>query len=119
MYAAAFSPCADTDRMTRLPKSASPSLRMAGTKKTCDTPWAWISSAMMRAPDTSIVVTLSIMRVLDRADGDLPGALGGDVQVVVTGLDVVDVDRIAGPCCWDVDEMRQITHVAERRLGIG
>src|SRR3989442_15596919 len=44
------------------------------------------------------------------ADGDLPGALGGDVQVVVAGLQVGDIALIAGTRCWHADQLHQIGH---------
>src|SRR5579864_405130 len=66
MYAAAFSPCAETARMPRLLSSARPSRRMAGTKNTCETPWAWMSSANRRAPEPflMVVVTGPLLRPL-------------------------------------------------------
>src|SRR5436309_11034383 len=53
-----------------------------------------------------------------RAEGDLPGTRGLDVQVIVAGLEVVNEARTARTSRWNVDESRQIGHVAKRRLGI-
>src|SRR5207244_9308701 len=61
-YAAAFTPCAAAGLPRRLPSSASPPLRLARTKKTCDTAWPWMSSAIMRAPDAWVVVVTSSIR---------------------------------------------------------